>query len=309
MGIPKTDWIWHNGRLVRWDEATVHVTAHALHYGSSVFEGLRLYDTPDGPAILQLQPHVRRLLDSCRILRMQLPYSREDIASAITDTVRRNGLKSGYIRPLAYKGVGPIGLDARSAPTELAIFAFEFGPYLGQAALEQGVDVMVSSWRRMAPDTLASMSKAGGNYLNSQFIAMEAADLGFREGIALDVNGLVSEGSGENIFVVYRGVLYTPPVGASILLGVTRDCVLTLAHQLGYEVREQNLPREMLYVADEIFFTGTAVEISPVRSVDKVQVGAGTRGPITASIQDAFYSILNGTTPDQHGWLTLVSPK
>ena len=309
MAIPKTNWIWHNGRLVKWDEATVHVTAHALHYGSSVFEGLRLYDVNGDPAILQLLPHVRRLFDSCRILRMELPYSQEAVASAILETVRRNELKSGYIRPLAYKGVGPIGLDARSAPTEVAIFAFEFGPYLGQAALEQGVDVMVSSWRRMAPDTLASMSKAGGNYLNSQFIAMEAADLGFSEGIALDVNGLVSEGSGENIFVVYRGVLYTPPVGASILMGITRECVLTLAQQLGCVVREQNLPREMLYVADEIFFTGTAVEISPVRSVDKVQVGAGTRGPITASIQDAFYSILNGTTPDQHGWLTLVSPK
>jgi branched-chain amino acid aminotransferase len=307
MGIPKTEWIWHNGRLVKWDEATVHVTAHALHYGSSVFEGLRLYDVPGGPAILQLLPHVRRLFDSCRILRMQLPYSQEAVAAAIMETVRRNGLKSGYIRPLAYKGVGPIGLDARSAPTEMAIFAFEFGPYLGQAALEQGVDVMVSSWRRMAPDTLASMSKAGGNYLNSQFIAMEAADLGFSEGIALDVNGLVSEGSGENIFVVYRGVLYTPPVGASILMGITRECVLTLAQQLGYVVREQNLPREMLYVADEIFFTGTAVEISPVRSVDKIQVGGGARGPITARIQEAFYSILNGKSPDQRGWLTFVN--
>jgi branched-chain amino acid aminotransferase len=306
MNIPKTDWIWHNGRLVKWDEATVHVTAHALHYGSSVFEGLRLYDTPQGPAILQLHPHVRRLFDSCRILRMDLPYSSADVAAAIVETVRRNRLKSGYIRPLAYKGAGPISLDARSAPTELAIFAFEFGPYLGQAGLEQGVDVMVSSWRRMAPDTLASMSKAGGNYLNSQFIAMEAADLGFREGIALDVNGLVSEGSGENIFVIYRGAIYTPPVGASILMGVTRDCVLTLARELGLEVREQSFPREMLYVADEIFFTGTAVEVATVRSVDKVRVGDGARGPITARIQEAFYGIVRGQTPDPHGWLTLV---
>jgi len=306
MTIPKTEWIWHNGRLVKWDQATVHVSAHALHYGSSAFEGLRLYDTPRGPAILQLQPHIRRLFDSCRILRMELPYTPENIASAIIDTVRRNQLRTAYIRPLAYKGVGPIGLDARSAPTELAIFAFEFGPYLGREALEQGVDVMVSSWRRMAPDTLAGMSKAGGNYLNSQFIAMEAADHGYSEGIALDVNGLVSEGSGENIFVAYRGTLYTPPVGASILMGITRDCVLTLARELGHEVREQNLPREILYVADEIFFTGTAVEISPVRSVDNVPVGDGKRGPITTSIQEAFYAILEGREPDKHSWLTHV---
>ena len=233
MNIPKTEWIWHNGSLVKWDDARVHVSAHALHYGSSTFEGLRLYDTPAGPAILQLGPHIRRLFDSCRIQRMELQYTESQVEAAVLETVRRNGLKSGYIRPLVYKGVGPIALDARSAPTELAIFAFEFGPYLGEAGVKQGVDVMVSSWRRMAPDTLASMSKAGGNYLNSQFIAMEAADLGFQEGIALDVNGLVSEGSGENIFVVYRGAVYTPPVGASILLGVTRDCVLTLARRAG----------------------------------------------------------------------------
>lgn len=306
MNIPKTEWIWHNGNLVKWDEATVHVSAHVLHYGSSVFEGLRLYNTPSGPAILQLGPHIRRLFDSCKIQRMELPYTPAHVEAAVLETVRRNGLKSGYIRPLAYKGVGPIALDARSAPTELAIFAFEFGPYLGKEGVEQGVDVMVSSWRRMAPDTLTSMSKAGGNYLNSQFIAMEAADLGFGEGIALDVNGLVSEGSGENIFVVYRGALYTPPVGASILMGVTRDCVLTVARELHLDVREQNIPREILYVADEVFFTGTAVEVSPIRSVDKVQVGEGSPGPITARIQEAFYAIVNGKTPDRFGWLTPV---
>ncbi|HEY5983328.1 MAG TPA: branched-chain amino acid transaminase [Anaerolineales bacterium] len=306
MPIPKSEWIWHNGRLVKWDEATVHVTAHALHYGSSVFEGLRLYDTPRGPAVFQLHAHVRRLFDSCRIMRMSLPYTAEELASAILETVRRNGLRSGYIRPLAYKGVGPIALDARSAPTEVAIFAFEFGPYLGRSALEEGVDVMVSSWRRATPDTLASMAKAGGNYVNSQFIAMEAADQGFSEGIALDANGLVSEGSGENIFVAHRGVLYTPPVGASILMGVTRECVITLARELGYEVREQSFPREMLYIADEAFFSGTAVEISPIRSVDKIPVGDGKRGEITKSIQGAFYGILNGKAPDRHGWLTLV---
>lgn len=306
MSIPKTDWIWHNGDFVKWDDATVHVTAHALHYGSSVFEGLRAYEMPGGSAILGLAPHVRRLFDSCRVLRMELPYSPEQVSSAIVETVRRNHLRSCYIRPLAYKGVGPIGLDARSAPTELAIFAFEFGTYLGEAALEQGVDVMVSSWRRAAPATLASLAKIGGNYVSSQFIAMEANDLGFAEGVALDVNGVVSEGSGENIFVVYRGVIYTPPVGASILLGVTRDCVITLAREMGYEVREQSFPREMLYVADEVFFCGTAVEISPVRSVDKVKVRSGGRGPITRKLQDEFFGILSGKLPDRHAWLTPV---
>jgi len=306
MNIPKMEWIWHNGRLVEWDQATVHVTAHALHYGSSVFEGLRVYETPSGPAVLLLEAHVRRMFDSCRILRMEMPWKPAQVQAAILETVRRNGLKSGYIRPLAYKAVGPIALDARSAPTELAIFAFPFGRYLGEGGVDKGLDVMVSSWRRMAPDTLASLSKAGGNYLNSQFIAMEAADLGFQEGIALDVNGLISEGSGENIFVVYRGALYTPPAGASILMGITRDCMLTLAHELGIEVREQSIPREMLYVADEAFFTGTAVEISPIRSVDKVSVGEAAPGPITKRLQEAFYGIVRGETPDRHGWLTGV---
>jgi branched-chain amino acid aminotransferase len=306
MAIPKSAWIWHNGQLVKWDDANVHVTAHALHYGSSVFEGLRAYATPKGPAILGLQPHVRRLFDSCRIMRMDLPYSQEQVASAILETVSRNGLQSCYIRPLAYKGTGTIGLDARSVPTELAIIAFEFGRYLGADSIEQGVDVMVSSWRRAAPDTLAAMAKSGGNYVNSQFVTMEAADRGFAEGIALDVNGFVSEGSGENIFVVYRGVIHTPPVSASILLGVTRDCVMTLAREMGYEVREQAFPREMLYVADEVFFTGTAVEISPVRSVDKVRVGNGARGPIAKKLQDEFFGIINGQIPDRHGWMTIV---
>ncbi len=306
MPIPKSEWIWQNGQFVKWDDATVHVTAHALHYGSSVFEGLRAYATSQGPAIFGLQPHVRRLFDSCRVMRMDLGYTQEQVSSAIVETVRRNRLESCYIRPLVYKGVGPIGLDARSAPTELVIFAFEFGNYLGVQAIEQGVDVMVSSWRRMAPNTFAAMAKAGGNYLNSQFVTMEASDLGFAEGIALDVNGHVSEGSGENIFVVYRGAIYTPPVGASILLGVTRDCIITLAHEMGYEVLEQSFPREMLYVADEIFFTGTAVEIAPVRSVDKVKIGNGARGAVTKKLQDEFFGLLGGQISDRHGWLTIV---
>jgi branched-chain amino acid aminotransferase len=306
MSIPRTEWIWHNGRFVKWEDATVHVTAHALHYGSSVFEGLRAYATPNGPAILAVDAHIRRLLGSCRIMRIDLPYSAEMIAAAVVETVRRNELESCYIRPLVYKGSGPIGLDGRSAPTEMAIFAFEFGRYLGDEAIEQGVDVMVSSWRRIAPDTLASMSKSGGNYVSSQFITMEAKDLGFAEAIALDVNGMVSEGSGENIFAVYRGALYTPPVGASILMGVTRECMLTLARDLGVDVREEFFPREMLYLADEIFFTGTAVEISPVRSVDRIQVGDGAPGPVTRKLQDAFFGILNGKRGDTHSWLTFV---
>ncbi|HEX2698028.1 MAG TPA: branched-chain amino acid transaminase [Anaerolineales bacterium] len=306
MAIPKTEWIWQNGQFVKWDEATVHVTAHVLHYGSSVFEGLRSYSTPKGAAIFGLESHVRRLFDSCKIMRMDMPFAPEQVSAAITETVRRNRLESCYIRPLAYKGVGPIGLDARTAPTEMVIFALEFGRYLGADSIEQGVDVMVSSWRRAAPDTLATLSKAGGNYVSSQFIAMEAADLGFAEGIALDANGLVSEGSGENIFAMYRGVMYTPPISSSILLGVTRDCVIALAREMGYEVREQTFPREMLYVADEVFFTGTAVEISPIRSVDKVKIGNGSRGPITKRLQDEFFGIINGTIQDRHGWMTLV---
>ncbi|MEW6242265.1 MAG: branched-chain amino acid transaminase [Chloroflexota bacterium] len=306
MAIPKTEWIWHNGKFVKWDDANVHVTTHALHYGSSVFEGIRAYATSKGTAILGLKQHVQRLFDSCRIVRMELPYTQEQVSSAIVETVRRNGLKACYIRPLAYKGIGTISLDARNVPTELVIFAFEFGRYLGVESIEQGVDVMVSSWRRMAPDTHAAMAKSGGNYVNSQFMAMEANDGKFAEGIALDINGYVSEGSGENIFIVRRGVLYTPPVGASILLGVNRDCVMTIAHELGYEVREQTFPREMLYLADEIFFTGTAVEVTPVCSVDRIKVGNGSRGPITKRIQDQFFGIISGEIPDKYEWMTPV---
>ena len=306
MAIPKSEWIWRNGEFIEWDDANVHITTHALHYGSSVFEGIRSYSTKTGPAILGLKPHVQRLFDSCRIVRMDLPYTQEQVSSAILETVRRNGLGACYIRPLAYKGVGTMGLDARNSPTEFAIMAFEFGRYLGTDAIEQGVDVMVSSWRRMAPDTHAAMTKSGGNYVNSQFVTMEASDLGFVEGITPDVNGYVSEGSGENVFVIYRGAIYTPPVGASILLGVNRDYVITLARGMGCEVREQTFPREMLYVADEIFFTGTAVEVSPIRSVDKIKIGNGSRGPITKKIQDQFFGVISGEIPDQYGWMTAV---
>ena len=306
MAIPKSEWIWQNGKFVKWDDANVHIMTHALHYGSSVFEGIRAYETSSGPAILGLTQHVRRLFDSCKVLRMDLPYSQEQVAATIIETVSRNNLKSCYIRPLVYKGLGAIGLDARLSTTEMAVIAFAFGRYLGEESVEQGVDVMVSSWRRMAPDTHAGMTKAGGNYINSSFVTMEANDLGYMEGITLDITGHVSEGSGENVFVVYRGAIYTPPVGASILMGVNRDFVITLARDLGFEVREQTFPREMLYVADEIFFTGTAVEVTPVRSVDKIQIGSGSRGPITRQIQEQFFGIIDGSIPDRYGWMTPV---
>jgi len=267
---------------------------------------MRAYETPRGPAIVGLREHVRRLFDSCRIIRLEVPFSQDQIVQACLETVRRNGHKSCYIRPLVFRGSGSFSLDARSCPTEVVIITFEWGRYLGAESLETGVDVMVSSWRRMAPDTFPAMAKGGGNYLNSQYVAMEAAEHGYVEGIALDVNGYVSEGSGENIFVVYRGEIYTPPLGASILLGITREYAITLAKELGFAVREQMFTRELLYVADEIFFTGTAAEITPVRSVDHIPIGNGSRGPITQRIQDEYFSILTATKPDRYGWLTFV---
>lgn len=306
MPFPKSEWIWYNGEFVPWDQANVHVSAHVLHYGSSVFEGLRAYHTPAGPAVLGLDAHVRRLFDSCRLTRMTVPYTPEQIRSAILELIRRNGHAACYIRPLVFRGSDSFSLDGRAAPTEVAILTIDFGRYLGSEALENGVDVMVSSWRRNAPGTALSFSKTGGNYVNSQFIAMEAKDYGFVEGIGLDVQGFVSEGSGENIFVVSRGVLYTPWFGSSILVGITREIAITLARELGYEVREMMIPRDLLYVADEIFFTGTAAEITPVRSVDHIPVGAGGRGPVTRQIQEAFFAIMNGQAPDRHGWLTTV---
>ncbi len=307
MPLPKSEWIWFNGEYVPWDEANVHVSTHALHYGSSVFEGIRAYATPNGPVVLGLRPHVRRLFDSCRMLRLDVPYTQEEIENAIVDLIRRNGHQSCYIRPLVFRGSGTFSLDARAAPVETMILTIEWGRYLGTEAIENGVDVMVSSWRRIAPDTFMAMAKIGGTYVNSQLIAMEAKDNGFVEGIALDAHGFVSEGSGENIFVVYRGDIYTPPIGGSILMGVNRSYVITLAKDMGYTVREELIPREMLYVADEIFFTGTAAEITPVRSVDRIPVGAGGRGPITRKLQDAFFGIVSGQQPDRYNWLTPVN--
>jgi branched-chain amino acid aminotransferase len=298
--------IWFNGEMVPWNEAKVHVLSHALHYGSSVFEGIRAYATPGGPAIFCLDEHVRRLFDSCRIGRIELPYSAATIREAIVNVVGRNGQDSCYIRPIVLRGMGSLSLDGRKSPVDVAVASFEWGRYLGAEAIEQGVDVMVSSWRRMAPDTFAAMAKMGGNYVNSSFVAMEAADNGFTEGIALDVYGYVSEGSGENIFIVRDGVVFTPSLSSGPLPGITRNAVITLCEDLGVTVREGQIPREMLYVADEIFFTGTAAEVTPVRSVDRVPVGAGRRGPVTTRIMEQFFGIAEGRLPDRHGWLTFV---
>lgn len=300
--------IWFNGEIVPWEAARVHVLAHALHYGSSVFEGIRAYATPEGPAVFCLDDHLRRLYDSCRIFRMVPPYETAVLREAILTVVARNGHQACYIRPVVFRGLGSLSVDPRKSPVEVAVASFPWGRYLGEGALEEGVDVMVSSWRRVAPDTHPGMAKVGGNYVNSAFVAMEAADNGFTEGVVLDVQGYVSEGSGENVFVVRDGIVFTPPLSSSILPGVTRRVVLTLCADLGIPVREALLPREMLYVADEVFFTGTAAEITPVRSVDRIPVGAGRRGPITARLQEEFFALAEGRVPDRHGWRTPVPP-
>jgi len=307
MPIVKSEWIWHNGKLVPWDEARVHVMTHALQYGSDVFEGIRCYDNSRvGPAVFCLGPHLERLYKSARIYRMEIPYTMEEFQRAILETIAANKLRSCYIRPLVYRGYGEIGVEPRGCPVEVAIATIQWGRYLGAEALEQGVDVGVSSWRRMAPDTFPAAAKVGGHYTNSQLIRMEAATLGYAEGIALDIQGYVSEGSGENIFVVEGGVIRTPPRASSILGGITRACVITLARELGYPVQEEAIPREALYTADEIFFTGTAAEITPIRSVDRIPVGSGRRGPITERLQREFFGIVEGSLPDRHGWLTPV---
>jgi branched-chain amino acid aminotransferase len=305
----RSDFIWFNGKFVPWDDATVHVGIHALHYGTSVFEGIRAYGTPLGPAVFRLKEHVRRFLRSPRPLQMTLPFSQEQLEQAILDTVAKNGHDSCYIRPLAFRGMERLGVDGRACPVEVVIMTWEWGKYLGPEAITEGVDAGVSSWRRMAPDTFPANCKIGGQYVNSQLITMEAKDRGFAEGIALDINGYISEGSGENVFLVSNGRVFTPPLCASILDGITRDCVITLARDMGYDVVEEMLPRERLYSADEVFFTGTAAEITPVRSVDGLSVGDGRRGPVTAELQDRFFAITSGAAPDPWGWLTFVNKR
>jgi branched-chain amino acid aminotransferase len=304
--VPETEFVWRNGELIKWADATIHALSHVVHYGSSVFEGIRAYSTPQGPAVFRLKEHLRRLEDSAKIYRMEMPYSNDQLARATARTIHANKLSACYIRPIAFRGYGTVGVDPLGAPTEIMIFAYPWGAYLGENSLKEGVDVMVSSWNRLAPNTLPAFAKAGGNYLNSQLMKIEARTNGFVEAIALDTRGFVSEGSGENLFVLRNGTLYTPPLVAAILPGITRDAIITLARERGLTVVETDLPREMLYVADELFFCGTAVEVTPIRSVDRVPVGSGKPGPITRDIQQAYMAAVTGQMPDKKDWLYYV---
>jgi len=308
MPINKSDWIWHNGKVVPWEQATVHVLTHALHYGSSVFEGIRVYKTPDGLKIFRLAAHTQRMFESAKIHRITIPYSPADIDAACRAIITRNNLVDGaYIRPIAFRGYGDIGLAPQpDHPVDTVVAAWEWGAYLGPEALESGVDAGISSWQRMAPNTLPAMAKAGGNYLSSTLISLEAKANGFHEGIALSTDGNVSEGAGENLFVIKNGKIYTPPAAQSCLTGITRDTIITLAADAGLTVAEQSIPREMLYIADELFMTGTAAEVTPVRSVDRITIGNGSRGPVTADLQQRFFGLFNGLTQDRWGWLEPV---
>lgn len=300
--------VWMNGTLVPWADARIHIASHVVHYGSAVFEGMRCYDTKHGSACFRLDAHMRRLFDSARIYRMESPFDRATLEEAVLDTIRTNGHKACYIRPVVYRGYGALGVNPLSCPVDVAILTWEWGTYLGEGALENGVDVRVSSWARTAPNTFPALAKTAANYANSGLIKMEAVVEGYAEGIALDTFGYVSEGSGQNVFVVRDGIVLTPPIAASILPGITRDSAITLARDLGYEVREQAIPREMLYIADEVFFAGTAVEVTPIRSIDKITIGNGRRGPITEKIQRAFFDVIDGDADDTHRWLTFVHP-
>lgn len=306
MSFEKTDWIWMSGTFVRWEDAKIHVLSHALHYGSVVFEGMRCYDTPKGPGLFRLDAHLRRLFDSARIYRMEVPFTQEEVAAAIKDTIRRNGRRECYVRPVIYRGYGAVGVNPLPAPVEVTVATWGWGSYLGPGAAESGVDVCVSSWTRVAPNTLPALAKAGANYMNSQLTKVEAITNGYVEGIMLTSSGHVSEGSGENLFLVRDGVLYTPTLGSSILAGITRDSVATLARLEGLTVVETEIPREFLYVADELFFTGSAAEITPIRSVDKVVIGKGRRGEITRRLQTRLSDIATGKAPDPLGWVQIV---
>lgn len=301
-----TDYIWMNGSLVKWDDARIHICSHVIHYGSSVFEGMRVYKTPKGPAAFRLREHSQRLLNSAKIYRMQIPYTAEEIDQAILETVSANNLEACYVRPVAYRGYGSLGVDPTKCPVDVAIATWPWGQYLGDDALVNGVRVCVSSWSRMAPNTMPAMAKAGANYMNSQLIKMEALSHGYVEGIALDASGHVSEGSGENIFLVRNGALVTPTFAASILPGITRRSVIRLAQDLDIKVIEQNVPREALYLADEVFFTGSAAEITPISFIDNIQVGEGKAGPITLKLQKAFFDIIEDRAEDKYGWLTPI---
>ncbi len=299
------EWIWQNGNIKPWADATTHVMSHALHYGSSVFEGIRSYATPDGAAIFRLTDHLKRLFHSAKIYDMTLPYSADELAAACRTVIKKNGLGASYIRPVAFRGLGGFGISAET-PIDMAVAAWPMGPYLGPEALKNGIDAGVSSWQRFAPNTIPSGAKAGGNYLSGQLIAREARRLGYGEGIALSSSGLLSEGAGENLFLVFDGALHTPPASASILAGITRDTLKTLAHEDGIEVVERDLPREYLYLADEVLMCGTAAEITPIRSVDGKPVGTGKAGRVTLRLQELFFGLFDGRTHDKWGWLEQV---
>jgi len=304
MPIQSTSKIWHNGNLIPWEKAQIHVMSHVIHYGSSVFEGIRAYAQPKGAAVFRLPEHMQRLLDSARIYRMPIPYSLDQLCSAVVELIEANNVAPCYIRPIAFRGYGEIGVNPKNAPVEIYMANFPWGKYVTG---DQGADVCISSWNRLAPNTMPGLAKAGANYMNSQLIRMEADVNGYSEGIALDVNGYLAEGSGENLFLVRNGVLYTPPLANSVLSGITRDSILTLARHIGIPVVEQGIPREMIYIADEVFFVGTAAEVTPIRSVDRILVGDGSTGPITRQLSEEFFGIANGLKPDRYGWLTPVN--
>lgn len=298
--------VWMNGKLIPWEDARIHIASHVIHYGTSLFEGFRTYATPQGSVIFRLQSHTQRLYNSCKMYRMDIPYTQTQFNQAVVETIKANNLKSCYVRPIIYRGYGSLGVDPFPNPVDCAILVWEWGKYLGEDALENGVDVRVSSWQRMAPNTFPALAKSGANYMNSQLIKMEALLDGYAEGIALNVRGHISEGSGENIFVVIGGILHTPPLSSSILPGITRDTVIILAKELGIHFVEDTIPREMLYIADEVFFTGSAAEITPIRSIDKIIIGEGKRGPITKKLQDEFFAYIDGEREDRHNWLTYI---
>lgn len=302
----KNGMVWINGKLVPWKEANIHIASHVIHYGSSLFEGFRAYNTPKGTAILQNSAHIKRLYNSCKMYRMEIPFTKEEFEQAVIQTIKANKLKACYIRPIVYRGYGALGVDPFPNPIDCAILVWEWGQYLGEKALENGVDVKISTWQRMAPNTIPALAKSGANYMNSQLIKMEALLEGYVEGIALNVRGHISEGSGENIFIVINGEIHTPPLSSSILPGITRDMVICMAKDLGITLVEETIPRETLYIAEEVFFTGSAAEITPIRSVDKITIGNGRRGPVVKRLQDEFFAYINGEKKDKYHWLTYV---
>ncbi|HAX60947.1 MAG TPA: branched chain amino acid aminotransferase [Elusimicrobia bacterium] len=298
--------IWFDGKFVDWQDAKIHVMSHVVHYGSSIFESMRCYNTENGPAIFRIDAHIDRLYDSTKIYRMKIPFQKKEFSEAVVEVVKKNNFKECYIRPVVFRGYGEIGVNPLKNPVNCAIAVWEWGAYLGKEAMEKGASVMVSSWRRSAPDTFPSLAKAGGNYINSQLIKMEAVQGGYDEAIALDVFGFVSEASGENIFIVKNGVIFTPPTSSSILAGITRHTVFTLARDMGMRIEQHSIPRESLYIADEVFLTGTAAEITPVSKIDNITIGKGNCGEITKKLQTEYFSILRGKTKDKYNWLTFV---